>query len=69
MNKEQAKKLIANKLTELGLPAYKLSAKTINFMDLARGECIFVKMHAWQPNSLWEQLDSVARANGFRIED
>ena len=69
MNKEQAKKLIANKLTELGLPAYKLSARTISFMDLGRGKCIFVKMHAWQSNALWEELNSVARANGFRIED
>lgn len=64
----EAKKIVAQRLTELGLPAYKLTAKSIDFSDLARAKCVFVKIHGWAPNPLWRELDHTARMYGFRIE-
>jgi hypothetical protein len=52
----------------LGLPAYKLTAKTISFMDLARGSKLFVKIHNWKPSPLWDELQKVAKDNGFLIQ-
>ena len=67
MKPSQAKKIIKNKLDELGLPYTKLTAKTISFVDLARDNCIFVKIHGWKPNSLFDILKQLAISNGFRI--
>jgi hypothetical protein len=64
----QAKEIIRQKLIELDLPTYQLTAKTIGFADLARTSCIFVKLHGWTPNPLYRELDLIARASGFRIE-
>jgi hypothetical protein len=69
MTNSGAKKVIAEKLNSLGLPAYKLTAKTISFMDLARGSKLFVKIHGWQPSPLWDELQKVAKDNGFLIQD
>jgi hypothetical protein len=68
MTTNQAKKAIANKLNELGLPAYKLTAKTIDFTDLARNSCIFVHIHGWSPSPLWDEIKQTAKTNGFCIE-
>ena len=65
----EAKKIIAAKLNELGLPAYKLSAKTVDFTDLARAQKLFVKIHNWQPSQLWDDLQKTAKENGFLITD
>lgn len=66
MTPSKAKKIIKSKLNELGLD-YKLTAKTISFLDLARSDCVFVMIHGWKPNEKWNELDQLARANNFRI--
>lgn len=69
MTTNKAKKIITSKLQELGLPNYKLSAKTVDFTDLARASKIFIKIHDWNPSPLWEELQKVAKENGFLITD
>ncbi len=64
----QAKKIIKFELDRRELPYTKLTAKTISFSDLARADCIFVKIHGWQPNPIWDELKATAIARGFRIE-
>jgi hypothetical protein len=68
MSPYQAKKIIADKLDELGLPNYKLTVRTVSFSDFARGSEIFVRIVGWEPNSQWTQLKKVAKDNGFCIE-
>lgn len=62
------KKIIQVELDKRNLPYTKLTAKTIGFSDLARGSCVFVKIHGWQPNPAWDEIKAIAVANGFRIE-
>ena len=50
------------------MPFTKLTARTVNFTDLARASCIFVKIHGWQPNPVWVELKRIAVAHGFHIE-
>ena len=68
MNANAAKKVVAEKLNSLGLPAFKLSAKSIDFTDLARANCIFVKINGWRPSPFWDDLKKTAKENGFCIE-
>jgi hypothetical protein len=68
MKTSEAKRIIANGLAVLHHQPYKLTAKTISFQDLARADCIFVKIHGWMPSPDWSALDNLARGNGFRIE-
>jgi hypothetical protein len=47
----------------------KLTAKTVGFQDLARANCIFVKVHGvTEPNPLFGQIEDMAKANGFRVQ-
>ena len=69
MTNNEAKKIIAKKLSDLNLPTFKLTAKTIDFSDLARASKLFVKIHGWQPSPLWDNLQKVAKENGFLIQD
>ena len=63
-----AKALIATTLSRLGLPAYRLSARTIDFIDPARDTMIFVTVHGWQIDPRWNDLEHVARSYGFRVQ-
>ena len=69
MNTQEAKQIIKTTLHDLNLPDYKLTAKTIDFTNLARDSQIFVKIHNWQPSPLWANLKEMASKNGFCIED
>jgi hypothetical protein len=69
MTPNAAKKIIRAELEARKLPYTKLTARSIGFVDLARGNCIFVSIHGWQPNPAWDELQNVARSKGFRIED
>jgi hypothetical protein len=62
------KQIIKMELDKRGLPYTKLTARKVDFTDLARASCIFVKIHGWQPNPAWDELKAIAVANGFRIE-
>jgi hypothetical protein len=68
MTTSQAKKIIRSFLLEHNLPFTKLTARTIGFSDLARGSSIFVKIHGWQPNPVWDELKTLAHRNGFCVE-
>lgn len=63
----KAKKIIKAELDRRGLN-YKLTARTISFVDLARASCVFVRIHGWKPNPMWSEIKKVAIENGFRIE-
>jgi len=65
---QEAKKIVKEHLIAHNLPYTKLTAKTISFSDLARGSSVFVKIHGWQPNPCWDELDRLAKQNGFRVE-
>jgi len=62
-----AKKIIRDQLRDHG-QHNKLTARTIDFEDLARSNCVFVKVHDWEPNSIADCLTTIAKANGFRVE-
>lgn len=80
MTPQQAKNIIRAELERRGLSFEKLTARTIGFQDLARANCVFVKIHGWQanikrdveglpvPTTSWDELRQVAVSNGFRIE-
>jgi hypothetical protein len=63
MTPNQAKKEISKLLEQYSLPAYKLTAKTVSFMDLARDERIVVTIHGWQPNILATAIKTFAPPN------
>lgn len=63
-----AKKIIKAALEERGLPFEKLTARTVDFTDLAGAKCVFVKIHGWNPDPRWEELKAVARMHGFRLQ-
>jgi len=68
VNPSEAKKIIKTELEARNLSFSKLSARTISFIDLARASCVFVKVHGWQPNAQWDDLQSLAKQHGFCIE-
>ena len=64
----RAKAIIRAELERQGLIYTKLTARTVDFTDLARAKCVFVKIHGWQPNPVWDDLQALAVRHGFRIE-
>jgi hypothetical protein len=64
----KAKKVVAQWFKDNGLPPHKLTGKTVGFMDLARENCVFVKVHGWQASPSWDGLRKTAMRNGFRVE-
>jgi hypothetical protein len=47
---------------------FKLTARTVDFTDLARCSVIFVQVRGWEPNPLWNELKTLAKTNGFCVE-
>jgi len=68
MTTSQAKTIIKQAIESRGLQFAKLTAKTVDFTDLARCSRIFVKVHGWQPNPAWSDLQAIAKTNGFCVE-
>jgi hypothetical protein len=64
----QAKAFIRWALEERDIPFTKLTARTVGFHDLARGESVFVKIHGWKGSTLWEELRGMAHHEGFCLE-
>lgn len=58
MNANDAKKLVKAALEKHNLPFTKLTAKS-NSLGL------FVYVHGWQPNPLWDEINKVGKDNGF----
>lgn len=63
----KAKKILREELNKRGLDN-KLSAKTVSFADLARCKRVFVRVHDWKPNPIWQELKLFSAENGFYIE-
>lgn len=63
----------ARKLTKEWLDSkgfdYRVSAKTIDFSDLARDYAVFVTVHGWKPNKSWSELQKHARKHGYYVTD
>lgn len=77
MHTSEAKRIIKAELVNRGLPFSKVSAKTVSFSDLARGESVFVSVKDWdyrrlesaeQSRTIWAELKALAHANGFCLE-
>lgn len=70
MTANEAKKLMKEFLAAEGVEYDKLTAKTVSFTDLCRAECIFVKIHSinWQTVGNFETVTHFAKANGFRAQ-
>jgi hypothetical protein len=68
MTTHQAKKIVLAKLEAGRLKYTKVTARTINFTDLARDSKVFVQIHGWTPNPKWNDLEHLAHQHGFCIE-
>jgi hypothetical protein len=70
VNTRQAKQIIRDAMENYGLVGFKLTARTIDFTDLARASCIFVQIHApsYEPFPHYQELRELAVSNNFRIE-
>jgi len=70
MTPQAAKSIIFKALKDLGHNPfqYKLTARTIDFSDLARSACVFVRVQGWEPHPDWLLLKAEAKRHGFCIE-
>jgi len=71
----RAKKIAAQALTDYGFKFEKLTAQTVSFSDLARGESIFVTIKglsddfaSYERPSHWAMVKDVVRKAGFCID-
>lgn len=62
------KKIVKAFLDEHNLPYTKLTGRMVDFTDLLRSRGLFIKIHGWQGNPLWTQLEQLAKEHGFRVE-
>ena len=65
---KEAKKLIIDALNRMQLPYNKVTAKNIDFSDLARGNAIFVTIHGWNPSPKFKELEKIAHENNFIVD-
>lgn len=68
MTPNRAKALLKSELDRLGLPYTKLTAKTVNFLDLARADAILVRIVGWQPNPCFDDIKKFGKEHGFIVE-
>lgn len=68
MTPTKAKKIMREFLDKQGLPYEKLTARTVNFSDLARCQRVFVYIHGWQPSPRWSDVKEYAALNGFCVQ-
>lgn len=63
----QAKRVVREALERYGLGYTKLTARTVSFTDLARGEALVVTIHGWGPSPDHELVRQAARAQGVQV--
>ena len=72
MTSREASKLIKQTCIEQKIPFAKVSAQTVSFSDLARGDRVFVTVFGWIQNddsaSRYALLHNIARINGFSVD-
>ena len=66
----ECKKTAAIILNGCGISFTKLSAKTVSFQDLARADCVFVKVHGLNLglSGAFGLAQATAKEHGFRIQ-
>lgn len=65
----EAKKTAAIILRGVAIGYDKLTARTVSFQDLAREDCVFVKVHGMRLTGPgWILAQATAREHGFRLE-
>ena len=67
MKTNEMKTAVKTWLAQKGLD-HKVTARTIDFTDLARASKVFVKVHGWKPDQSWLELETLAKKNGFCVE-
>jgi len=68
MNTKEAKKLLKDYLDTHHIPYTSLTAKTVNFTDLARGKGVFVTIKGFSPNPVAREIKDFARQNNFCVD-
>lgn len=68
MTLNQAKKIVRTWLEVSGFQGMKVTARTVDFTDLARAKEIVVTVHGWKPHPEWAILKWEARSKGFQVE-
>ncbi len=72
MTAREASKIIRQELEAQKIPFSTVSAKTISFSDLARGERIFVTVTGWERGyaspSRYALIADIAKKNGFSVD-
>jgi hypothetical protein len=63
----KAKSLVRYWLKSRGLDN-RVTAKTVDFTDLARCSKIFVTVHGWKPSENWYDLEILAHGYNFLVE-
>jgi hypothetical protein len=63
----KAKMFVRRELEKAGLNN-RITARTVDFTDLARCKRIFVRVHDWKPDPAYETLHKAARLLGFYVE-
>jgi len=64
----EAKNLVRGWLRDLGLPEYKLRARTVGFHDLARDSMVFVAIIGWKEHPDGKKVRQWALDRGFGID-
>lgn len=67
MTTRQASKIIKDELDRLKLSYTKISARTVDFQDLARRSRIFVTVDGWEPNPIANNVSALALQHGFYV--
>jgi hypothetical protein len=63
----EAKRIIKQELDKRQLPYTKLTAKTVDFTDLARDSKLFITIHGWKGNPQMADLERIAHDNSFIV--
>lgn len=64
----KAGSIIKTELVQRGLPFTRVTARTLDFTDLARAQAVFVTVNGWEPNPAAAELKQLARQHGFFVE-
>ena len=67
MSARKASNLLKDYLAKRGL-AFKVSARTVGFQDLARDSAVFVTVHGWNPSPLASEIKAFGKDNGFFVD-
>lgn len=69
MTPHQAKQCVRTWLMQNGFPDYRLTARNVSFVDLARGGKLFVYVHGWKADPRWDDLRKYSVELGFSVMD